>query len=100
MNAYLIVTPYGKAEDCGKKYLVRMPDMQYVGPGTTVVCAKGDGRELLYTAMTPDFRSEDTIMDLWNATPESIRTVVAILHRHDLDVADERVMTEVPTIDG
>lgn len=98
---FLVVTPYDTAkEDYGKRYLTKIPERRWVQPGDMVVCAKCNGKETIFTAMTPEFEADDGIMPRWGTNADMIRTVVAILHREDLDTGDESVMQDEPVIDG
>lgn len=103
MNSlYMIVTPYNPEnnEGFGKRYLVKVPEHKWITPGDIVIAAKANGREGLFTAMTPEFASDDIIMPKWSTSAETIQTVVAILRREDLDVSDDAVMHDEPVIDG
>jgi len=101
-DVYCIVTPYNSAkpDEAGKKYLVKLPTRKYLEVGDLVVCAGPSGREAIYSAVTPDFNSAGgDIMTKWGMTPETIWTVVATLLRSDIDIVDDRVMREEPTIE-
>lgn len=101
MDAFVIVTPYntGKPEDCGKKFLVRMPERKYLDIGEIVVTRSAIGKECMYTTLTPDFNAGVEILQAWGVNMSTVRNVVAVLKRYDIAPEEDTTLDPAPELE-